>query len=75
MLTRKEIQEAYAFNNSGGVGGGACFGVTDPSRLRPMPSELPVVLPAETKGVTRRIVMVDDGQGNMVPDDQLPEPK
>ena len=34
MLTAKTIQGVHAFKQSWGLGEGACFGVTDPSRLR-----------------------------------------
>lgn len=68
------IQGVHDFNRSWGLSGGACFGVTDPSRLRP-PSTPLTPMPPLSDGPSRRIVMVDDGQGNMVPDDQLPERK
>jgi hypothetical protein len=34
MLTAKTIQGVHAFKQSWRLGEGACFGVTDPSRLR-----------------------------------------
>ena len=46
MLTLRTIRGVREFRNSQGLGGGACFGVTDPSRLRhpivPVPPEAPI---------------------------------
>lgn len=75
MLRLSQIRRALAWQARFRYGSdGACFGVTDPSRLRPPSSPL-MSLPPSSGDPSRRIVMVDDGQGNMVPDDQLPEKK
>jgi hypothetical protein len=47
MLTEKQITRSLEMDQFLGRRGGACFGVTDPSRLRPSPSFLP--LPPATK--------------------------
>jgi hypothetical protein len=74
MPTIEDLMEAIKREKSFGANNGACFGTFDPSRRRPIVDHH-IPSAEATKGPTRRIVMVDDGTGNMVPDDQLPEKK
>ena len=73
MLTLEDWDRIAQLNSAYGDSGGVCFGTTDPSRLRPtFHRPMPALKPGSP---TRSIVMVDDGQGNMVRDDRLPEKK
>jgi hypothetical protein len=75
MLTLKTIMAVQALERSYGRYEGACFGVTDPSRLRPPTSPSPLSIPPkEVKGLTRTIVMIER-DGNMVPDKTLEQDK
>ncbi len=74
MLTLTQIRRSLAFKRTFGIPleEGSCFGVTDPSRLRP---PFPQLVSAPLKGVPRQVVVVDAGQRDNVSDDQFPEKK